>query len=93
MQQTPPPYPNYTGKEPCLSTDPEAFFSEMNSRSHEATLVRICSECPMREPCAEYAIWYEAYGFWGGLTAAQRRRARRSRRIRLLSSELRQSVA
>lgn len=37
----------------------------------------ICEACPVREPCAAYALEYEQWGFWGGLTEADRRAHRR----------------
>jgi hypothetical protein len=91
MQQ-PPKYPKFTGSEPCRSTDPEAFYPEDYEPSHYATIKRICAECPMREPCAEYAIWFEALGYWGGLSPSDRRRLRQQRGI-TIRSELRQSAA
>lgn len=91
MQQ-PPPYPRYTGKEPCRSTDPEAFFPEVYEPTHYRTIQRICAGCEMREPCAEYAIWFESIGYWGGLSPRDRLRIRQQRGIRI-RSELRQSAA
>lgn len=92
MFQTPPPYPRFTGSEPCRSTDPEAFYPELHLPSQEAAIRRICAGCEMREPCAEYGIWYEVHGYWGGMSPMERRKARRARNINL-RSELRQSVA
>jgi WhiB family redox-sensing transcriptional regulator len=42
---------------------------------------RICSECPVREACLDYALrMREPEGIWGGLTADERRKLlRRSR--------------
>jgi hypothetical protein len=47
----------------------------------------------MREPCAEWGIWFERDGYWGGLRPTERRSIRRQRGIVIRSSELRQSVA
>ncbi len=34
----------------------------------------ICSVCPVKEPCLDYALMIrEPYGIWGGLTEAERR--------------------
>lgn len=91
MQQ-PPEYPRFTGKEPCRSTDPEAFFPDTYKPHHVRMLRRVCGACPMQGPCAEYAIWFEDIGYWGGLSAPERRRIRQQRGIRI-RSELRQSAA
>jgi WhiB family transcriptional regulator, redox-sensing transcriptional regulator len=41
----------------------------------EARAKRICTECPVREECLEFAIrMREPHGIWGGLTEAERRR-------------------
>lgn len=87
MRPTPPKYPRYSGKEPCRSTDPEAFYPEVANKSHMDTLKEICMFCPSREPCAEYAIWFEAEGFWGGLSPLERRAIRRKRNIVIRQSE------
>lgn len=86
-------YPKFTGKEPCRSTDPEVFFPEKFSESNHALIKEICEWCPMRYPCAEWGIWHESYGYWGGLSAAERRKIKRKWGIVSGSSELRQSVA
>ena len=89
----PPEYPKFTGREPCRSTDPDAFYPEVYEPSHHATIKEICEWCPMREPCGEWAIWYEPLGFWAGLSPADRRRIRHQRGIVIRSSESRQSAA
>ena len=76
-------YPAYTGDEPCRATDPEVFFLELFSPYYVKTLRSICEDCPIKGPCAEYAIEHEIEGFWGGLTPAERDRIRRRRNIRL----------
>lgn len=39
--------------------------------------VAICEQCPVRQPCLEYAVKnIEEIGVWGGLTARQRRTLR-----------------
>lgn len=89
----PPSYPRFTGKEPCRSTDPEAFFPDNWSLEHDKAVKEICEWCPMREPCAEWGLHYETDGYWGGLSPTERRRIRRKRGISLKSGELRRSVA
>jgi hypothetical protein len=91
--ETPPEYPKFTGREPCRSTDPEAFYPDNYARGYHATIKEICEWCPMREPCGEWAIWFEDHGFWAGLSASDRRRIRKKRGITIRSSESRQSAA
>lgn len=62
----------------CLDADPEAFFPEKGGSTREAK--RICADCPVAEPCLEYALEHdERFGIWGGLSERERRRARRLR--------------
>lgn len=76
-----------TGSEPCSEIDPELFFIE--DREHldgmKPFLRQLCHGCPILDECHEHAIRHEEYGFWGGLTAQERKRERRSRNIVLES--------
>jgi hypothetical protein len=56
---------------PCRTTDPELWFSR--SSSDRALAVALCQQCPLRRPCAQYAIDNDERGVWGGTTAADRR--------------------
>lgn len=85
-------YPNYTGREPCRSTDPDAFYPDKHQPTLYAQLKRICDPCEMLVQCREYAIECEDLGYWGGLAPGERRRIRHERGIKI-SSELRQSAA
>ena len=61
----------------CAQTDPEAFFPEKGGSTREAK--KICSGCPVRAQCLEYALGNdERFGIWGGLSERERRRLRRS---------------
>jgi len=40
-----------------------------------------CAKCPVVEPCREWAIHHELYGFQGGLTEKERGVIRRDKRI------------
>lgn len=64
-------FPKWEGGEHCTSTDPEAFFPEEYAPTRQ-TLRKICAGCPSREPCGEWAIRHELYGFWGGMTPRER---------------------
>ena len=62
----------------CLDADPEAFFPEKGGSTREAK--RICSDCPVRESCLDYALENdERFGIWGGMSERERRRLRRMR--------------
>lgn len=39
----------------------------------------VCARCPVREPCLSVGL-REEHGIWGGLTAGERRAARRAGR-------------
>lgn len=58
---------------PCRD-DPELFYSE----ARDAVIVakRLCASCPVRVRCADNGA-DEEFGVWGGLSAADRRAARR----------------
>lgn len=60
----------------------EFFFSD-----HKASLVReaklICASCVVRPQCLAHAMKHDEYGVWGGLTANERRKARRAQKSSL----------
>lgn len=60
----------------------EFFFSD-----HKATFVReakkICASCVVRQQCLAHAMKHDEYGVWGGLTANERRKARRAQKSTL----------
>jgi len=63
----------------CAGADPEAWFPAADNNNHgEYILAKsICATCPLRVPCAEYAIEnLEAHGCWGGLTPRERQKIR-----------------
>lgn len=71
--------------ETACASYPEAFFPEngQGGDTQETRWVRaVCAACPIVGACAAYAIEYEAYGFWGGLSARERGAIRRARGLR-----------
>jgi len=64
----------------------EFFFSD-----NKASLVReakkICAECPVLQQCLAHGMKHDEYGVWGGLTANERRMARRAQRSSLVVVE------
>lgn len=65
----------------CAQTDPEAFFPELGrGATPEAKIAKIiCGECPVKDPCLEFALEHGDIGIWGGTTNDDRRRIRRER--------------
>lgn len=60
----------------CNQVDPELWFPEKGGSTREAK--RICSGCPVRTECLDYALAHdERFGIWGGLSERERRRLRR----------------
>ena len=74
----------------CRDYDNLLFFgeegeSELERQARETRAKAVCSTCPVREPCLEFAMeTNQKYGIWGGLTdkerASLKRRRARSRR-------------
>jgi len=57
----------------CRGSDPDLFFPGGDGNPSEA--IRICSGCPVREACLEWALETRVrYGIWGGRTERERRR-------------------
>ena len=68
--------------ETACASYPDAFFPEKGhgGDTQEVRFVRaVCAACPIVGACAAYGIEYEAYGFWGGLSARERSQIRRLR--------------
>lgn len=64
----------------CGGVDTAVFFpadeewSPVRDR-RERVAKAICAACPVRQPCAVYALAHrELHGVWGGLSEADRRR-------------------
>ena len=64
----------------CRGVDP-AIFYPVSDEDEALEAKEICAECPVREPCLEYALTVrEKNGVWGGRTERERRRLIRQRR-------------
>lgn len=68
---------------PCEIT-PEVFFpkgQDMDMLMSEIRFAKtICSECPIKRECLDYAlIANEPFGIWGGLTPTERNILKRRR--------------
>jgi WhiB family redox-sensing transcriptional regulator len=68
----------------CRSYPTEVFFPVAKTSEYRKLIVRarkICEECPVRQECLDYALRFEALGFWGGLSEIERRRYRNDHNI------------
>ena len=68
----------------CLGASPELFFPVGHTalgRAEAWAAKRICSGCPVRTRCLEWAIRTgESTGVWGGMTEEERREEVKRRR-------------
>jgi WhiB family transcriptional regulator, redox-sensing transcriptional regulator len=66
----------------CLSADPDLFFPISSSgpgRDQVAKAKAICTGCPVRQECLEYALaTRQIHGVWGGTSEEERHLLRRS---------------
>jgi WhiB family transcriptional regulator, redox-sensing transcriptional regulator len=70
---------SWSSRAACRGLDPRLFFPADDEDAGPATA--ICAECPVREPCLEFALGSrEREGVWGGTTERERRRILRRRR-------------
>jgi hypothetical protein len=65
------------GLAPICRNDPDLFFKEtIGGNNRDAK--QACAMCPLRDPCATYALLAEEKdGVWGGLSPAERRTIRK----------------
>ena len=64
----------------CRDTPPAVFFPSDGLGVQAAQ--RVCKECPVAEPCLEYALENHIdHGVWGGCSERERRRIMRRRRM------------
>ncbi len=63
----------------CKGVDPDIFYPVSEEEAEVAKAV--CGQCPVRQPCLEFALTTrERDGVWGGATEKERRRMLRQRR-------------
>ncbi len=64
----------------CHTLPPSTFFPSDGVGVEIAR--RICADCPMKQPCLEYALANRIdHGVWGGCSERERRRILRRRRL------------
>jgi WhiB family redox-sensing transcriptional regulator len=71
------------GEVPCKNFPSVYFPEDINDRQVRAEAVqvakRLCGECPIVSDCLEYALFTsQEYGIWGGLTASERHKLKKS---------------
>ena len=73
--------PEWTAEGRCRGMDPQVFFPSDGLGVQAATA--ICRDCPVREPCLEYALVNRIqHGVFGGESERSRERILRRRRQR-----------
>jgi len=69
----------------CRDMDPGVFFPSDGIGVQAAQ--KVCSECPVKAPCLEYALANRVdHGVWGGTSERERRRILRRRRVSSLQA-------
>lgn len=64
----------------CSKHDPELWFPETYNLGQGWLAKKICSECPVKIQCLEYAMTNRiVFGIWGGLTPQDRHRMHRQK--------------
>ena len=58
---------------------PDARLKVLPPEAKQA--IKLCNSCEHRVKCSEYALRFEVYGIWGGLTELQRELIRKRRGI------------
>lgn len=78
-------YLRTTGSEPCAQVDPELFFDEPKHYGSVTGpwLRALCESCPIFKECGDHALRFEEFGWWGGMSAADRKRERVARGVAL----------
>jgi hypothetical protein len=56
----------------CKGRPLETFFPAKKVKPD--TYQKFCKQCPIQQRCLNYALCFDSYGIWGGLTRRQRNR-------------------
>ena len=71
---------NWMAQGNCAESDPNVFFPSDGAGVEIAR--RVCTDCPVKSPCLEYALINRIdHGVWGGTSERERRRIARARRL------------
>ena len=63
----------------CVGDDRDLWFPDAGGSTRAAR--QICNGCSVKQQCLDYAVVYEDFGIWGGMSPEQRNRYRREQRI------------
>lgn len=66
--------------------DPEIFFPLGRGERYQRPGKKICTHCPVVTQCLEYALAYDEFGIWGGMSEYDRRRMKKQDRQKFLAS-------
>ena len=70
----------------CRELDPNEFFPSDGTGVTKAR--SICSDCPVKAPCLEYALRNRIdHGVWGGTSERERRRILKRRKVDALTTQ------
>lgn len=76
----------------CASVGGDFWFPEKatgGSNSTEMVMAKsICRQCSHQAECAEWGIYKEMHGIWGGITEGERVLIRRNKKITLGEDEV-----
>lgn len=79
MKEFHPESVNWREAAACKGAESEIFFPASEDLQGINAAKEICEGCPVADECLTYAIeTNQTEGIWGGMTARQRRRLRRS---------------
>jgi WhiB family redox-sensing transcriptional regulator len=68
------------GQDASFFFAPSYFEKRAEKQAREAVAKALCSRCPVREPCLEFALARrDPHGVWGGLNEMERRAILRTR--------------
>ena len=71
---------SWMGRGKCREMPPDTFFPSDGVGVEVAR--RVCADCPVKEPCLDYAMANHIdHGVWGGTSERERRRIARHRRL------------
>jgi WhiB family redox-sensing transcriptional regulator len=70
--------PGYFAEAACVGSNPGLFDGETIGAILEAK--KVCSECPIKDLCLDWALLTQDSGVWGGLTPAERKKHSKGQR-------------
>lgn len=81
----PSPTPPFNGTEACRGVGTDLFFEQTAAARAQART--LCTGCPIRAACQDWAVAFEEYGYWANTTPGQRKRIRQQLAVELVRPE------